>query len=88
VTATETNVLTLDELLVKVRELAAATLHGPDCSISPDDTDCQCLIGDLQAALPRCAYSITLAGQPGWLYRCVSIAHPDRPSLHFLKAIS
>lgn len=83
-TATETNVLTLDELLVKVRELAAATLHGEKCRIDPDDTDCQCMIGDIQAALPRCAYSILVEGQPT-TYRCVSIAHPDQPSKHWLE---
>lgn len=86
-TATEINVLSIDELVIAVRELTGNARHGADCWIDPDETHCSCPIGRIRDALPRCAYSITLAGQPT-TYRCVSIAHPDQPSKHWLETVS
>lgn len=79
-----TDVLTQDELLVAVRKLLEQTEHKSECSIDPDETHCDCLVGKVKESLPRCAYSITVESNSA-PWRCVSIAHPDEPYKHCLE---
>lgn len=59
--------LTGVELAAAVTALLASTEHDPECH---PDTGCQCVIGDLERALPRCP-----ARDGDWA--CLSLPHND-----------
>lgn len=87
--------LTVEQsLLVALTELLTEAQHPVGvCYITPDETECHCLIGRVKAVLPRCqerrtAYGHNTTGvqrlgepaEPYW--RCVLIEHPDNPDGH------
>jgi hypothetical protein len=72
-----------DGLIILVRKLTEEASHAPECYITPDDTHCECVVGKIRDALPRCNYSVTVHGSPT-VYQCLSISHPDQPWKHFM----
>lgn len=83
---TETNVLSIDELVIAVRKLTDTTLHShPLCQPSPSNYYCLCPVGRIRSALPRCGYILTTDNGP--TYYCVDISHPDRPTTHTMEKL-
>lgn len=59
------------------------------CYITPDETECHCLIGKVKAVLPLCTATklgpITEELDFGEYWRCVMIEHPDNPEHHHFE---
>lgn len=66
----------LDDLAEAIADMLDAALHPEACWISPTETNCSCLIGDVRAALPQCTYE-------SLHYRCLRTVHPSTPDLHY-----
>lgn len=83
--ATEPNVLSIDELVIAVRKLTDTAKHDSACWINADETHCECAIGRIRDALPRCGFVLGIAGGPS--YYCVELSHPDRPTTHTMEKL-
>jgi hypothetical protein len=75
----------LDDLAEAIADMLDHALHPDECWISPTETNCTCLIGDIRAALPQCTYV-----KPGLSpqtrsdhWRCLRTVHPSTPDRHY-----